>query len=76
MFFKFFFYFLFEREICEVCWLIAVQLCHVIGRYFIFIIYVAKYKGLSAKKLGAKTCKIQGDFVQLQTSIANIPRTD
>jgi len=34
-----------------------------------------KFRGLSPKNFGAKTCKISGDFTQLPTWIANISGT-
>ena len=54
---------------------IAVKLCYMIGSWFNITTKVAKFVG-PRDFLGAHTCKIRGDFGQLQNSIPNISGTD
>jgi len=46
--------------------------CHMIGNWVRFITQVPKFGGTHQKYFGPRTCKISGDFIQLQTLIANI----
>jgi len=54
---------------------IAVKLCHMIAVWVRFIMQVQKFGGPPPKEMGAKTCKIWANFIQLQTLIANISGT-
>ena len=60
------------REISELRRPIDVKLRYVIASMFSIIIQVPKFRGAPPhKNLGPKTCKIGGNFGQLQSSTAN-----
>jgi len=61
-------FYLFRHEISELPRPIAVKLCHMITIWVRFITQVQKFGGPLPKEIGAKTCKIWANFIQLQTS--------
>jgi len=68
------FIYLFRHRISELRRPIAAKFYHVITIWVHVIMQIQKFRGLSPKKSGPKTCDIWRDFTQLPTLIANISR--
>jgi len=65
-------FFFYRQSICEIGRPITAIFCTMVGSKLDFIAQVQKFEEIFPQKiLGAKTCKIWGDFGWLRTSTAN-----